>query len=140
MGSERGLRMTPQRRVILKVLRDSENHPTADEVYERVRERLPRVSLGTVYRNLKTLADAGLIQRLTLTGAQARFDGKASRHLHIRCSGCGAVSDVPDDLVSIPEYPERLAGHVVLDHEMELIGLCPACQGTSERSEKGEDV
>jgi Fur family ferric uptake transcriptional regulator len=67
--------MTRQRKVILEEIRKTDSHPTADELYQRVRQRLPHVSLGTIYRNLETLAASGLIQKLEMGGSQKRFDG-----------------------------------------------------------------
>ena len=78
-------RVTRQRRVILEELRKLTSHPTAPALYEVVRRRLPRISLGTVYRNLELLARAGFIQRLDLQGAEARFDGNPEHHYHVRC-------------------------------------------------------
>src|SRR5262249_59374589 len=71
------------------------DHPTADWVYRQARRRLPRISLGTVYRNLKRLAEEGLIREIHAGGHPARFDGNTGRHYHIRCLGCGRVNDPP---------------------------------------------
>ncbi|MFC1715463.1 transcriptional repressor, partial [Candidatus Poribacteria bacterium] len=87
--------MTRQRQVILEELRNASFHPTADEVYRRVRKRLPRISLGTVYRNLETLSKAGIVKKLELGGARKRFDGYSEDHYHVRCTGCGRLEDVP---------------------------------------------
>jgi Fur family transcriptional regulator, ferric uptake regulator len=87
-------RMTRQRQVILEQLREVCSHPTADEVYGMVRRRLPRISLGTVYRNLEMLVKAGLIRRLDMAGRQRRYDGNVEHHYHVRCSRCGCVGDV----------------------------------------------
>ena len=90
----RGLRLTRPRRVILEVVRATDAHPSASLVYEAVRRRLPRVSLGTVYRNLRRLAAEGLVQeRAEPTGL--RFDGNLAPHDHFTCVACGRVLDVP---------------------------------------------
>ena len=68
---------------------------TADEVYSRVRRRLPNISLGTVYRNLDVLSQAGFVRKLCLGGGQRRYDGRLGRHYHVRCAGCGVISDIP---------------------------------------------
>jgi Fur family ferric uptake transcriptional regulator len=68
--------MTRQRKVILEELRNVDTHPSADEIYEMVRKRLPHISLGTVYRNLEILSETGAIQKLELGCAQKKFDGK----------------------------------------------------------------
>lgn len=91
-------RMTRQRAVILEELRKTKSHPTADELYSIVRERLPRISLGTVYRNLDFLADSGEIRRLEAAGSTKRFDGDISWHQHVRCLRCGRIGDVMQPL------------------------------------------
>ena len=85
---------TNQRRVIMEELRKLKCHPTADELYGIVKQRLPKISLATVYRNLGLLADAGEIRRIELAGRQNRYDGDTSIHYHLRCRKCGAVEDL----------------------------------------------
>ena len=84
---------TSQRRVIMEELRKLKCHPTADELYCIVKQRMPKISLATVYRNLGLLADAGEIRRIELAGRQNRYDGDTSIHYHLRCRKCGAVED-----------------------------------------------
>jgi Fe2+ or Zn2+ uptake regulation protein len=127
--SEHPLIMTEQRRVILDELRKVHTHPTADEVYEFVRRRLPNISLGTVYRNLETLSAAGMIQKLEMAGSQKRFDGKVDSHYHVRCMSCGRVDDV--DVGRIPGIDEAMKavrGYQVLSHKLEFLGVCRPCR------------
>jgi len=88
------IRFTNQRQVILEELRKVTSHPTAYEIYLMVRRRLPRISLGTVYRNLDFLARCGMIQQLELKGTQKRYDGNPTPHYHIRCFNCGRIEDI----------------------------------------------
>ena len=123
-------RMTRQRAVILEELRKNKSHPTADELYSIVRERLPRISLGTVYRNLDFLADSGEIRRLEAAGSTKRFDGDISRHQHVRCVQCGRIGDVMD----IHEAPSvsgmKVEGFsAVLSSRIEYDGICNGCTG-----------
>ena len=123
-------RMTRQREVILEELRKTKTHPTADELYSIVRERLPRISLGTVYRNLDFLADSGEIRRLEAAGSTKRFDGDISRHQHVRCIQCGRIGDVMD----MHEAPSVEGMSVegfssVLSSRIEYDGICSACAG-----------
>src|SRR5881398_1570991 len=90
----RGLRLTRQRRIILEVVRATDAHPTAAFVYRRVRRRLPRVSLATVYRNLRVLAAEGVLAERADAGG-LRFDGNAEPHDHFTCVACGRIHDVP---------------------------------------------
>jgi Fe2+ or Zn2+ uptake regulation protein len=123
------LRQSRQRDVVLALVRQTMDHPTADWVFREARRRMPRISLGTVYRNLKQLAAAGLIREIHSGGQQARFDGNTGRHYHIRCLGCGRVNDLP---MSIDPRLEQQAGRAmnyrILGHEVEVHGLCPLCQ------------
>ena len=128
MLKERNLRMTEQRRVILEELRRRNDHPSADELYERVRTRLPRISLGTVYRNLEILSALGEIQKLELSGSLKRFDGVPSKHYHIRCIACDRVDDAP--IAPLNQIEDELYGATVFEiigHNLEFTGLCPAC-------------
>jgi len=128
--------MTRQRRVILEELRKVETHPSADEVYEMVRKRLPRISLGTVYRNLEILSESGDIQKLERGCSLKRFDGNPSEHCHIRCVRCNRVADLPMasalqiDLKRIDSNDFEIIGHFV-----EFLGVCSRCSDNSRSVE-----
>ncbi len=129
MATRHPLKLTKQRQIILEELQKVRSHPAADEVYALVRRRLPRISLATVYRNLEVLAEAGLIQKLTLAGSQKRFDGTVENHYHIRCLKCGRVDDVALELLTLGEEgPDFLNGYQCLGHRLEFLGICPHCQ------------
>ena len=122
------LRMTRQRKVILEELRQMNCHPSADEIYEAVRRRLPRISLGTVYRNLEVLSELGKIQKLELGGRIKRFDWDTNKHYHIRCLQCGRVDDVP--VAPLTRLEDELYGatvYEIIGHRLEFLGLCPGC-------------
>ena len=120
-------RLSKQRRVILEQLRSVTSHPTADDIYDMVRQVLPRISLGTVYRNLEFLCSQGLALKLGAPGEQKRFDGNSDPHPHIRCLGCGKVEDLhtgPD----LPDLDEAQAmGYTVTGCNLEYVGYCPDC-------------
>lgn len=123
------MRMTRQRQVILEELRRVKTHPGADEIYTMVRRRLPRISLGTVYRNLEVLADLGEIQKIEMGGTLKRFDGNAHPHYHIRCVRCQRVVDAP--IPPMPDAEAMVEGCTefdILGHRLEFIGLCPECR------------
>lgn len=122
-----GRRLTRARRIILDVVRASDAHPSAAMVYRDVRRRLPRVSLATVYRNLRMLAAEGLLNERT-DAAGMRFDGNTAAHDHFTCVACGRVCDVP---AAGARVSERLAGHVgfeVLSRRVEFFGRCVRCR------------
>jgi Fur family ferric uptake transcriptional regulator len=125
------LRKTEQRTVILEELRRCGSHPAADEIYLRVRQRLPRISLGTVYRNLEIMASRGMLRCLDSGSGQKRFDPVAEEHCHFYCSSCGKIEDVP----FVVELPVLDRNHPwVRERRIEgsrpaYYGLCPECVG-----------
>jgi len=122
-------RNTKQRQIILEHLRKLSTHPTATELYHLVRKQLPKISLGTVYRNLELLLHNKTIQKIEMQGSQARFDGEVKPHHHARCIQCGAVDDLfdlPDDIVR-SEF-KQLDDYDVRGYRIEFFGLCPKCQ------------
>lgn len=136
--------MTRQRRVIHEELCSVKTHPTAEEVFAMVRKRLPRISLGTVYRNLDLLCRTGRAIRLeSPAGGQRRFDGNANRHYHVRCRQCGKMADiVMESLSSLHQAVKDACGFEVLDHRLEFVGVCPDCREeknrTAENAENAE--
>jgi Fe2+ or Zn2+ uptake regulation protein len=129
----RGKRLTRPRRIILDVVRASDAHPSAFAVYREVRRRLPRVSLATVYRNLRMLAAEGVLsERADVAGM--RFDGNTAPHDHFTCVTCGRIYDVP--ALDGPERPRlaRRIGFEVLSRRIEFYGRCGACRRTAGRT------
>ncbi len=120
--------MTQQRQIILEELRKVDTHPSADQIYEMVRKRLPRISLGTVYRNLEILSESGEIQKLDLGCSLKRFDGVAEDHYHIRCLDCDRVVDAPPGSEVFISYELKgAADFKISGHTLEFVGICPAC-------------
>lgn len=135
MEVHKNMRMTRQRSVILEELRNSRMHPSADELYQMVRKRLPRISLGTVYRNLEILSEQGEIRKLELSGSLKRYDGHPHRHYHIRCVGCDTVADAP--IAPLNQLEDELYQTTVFEiigHNLEFTGLCPACSREREKA------
>lgn len=131
-------RNTRQRQVVLEELQKLTTHPTAAELYEITRARLPKISLGTVYRNLELLTQNGVIQKLHIScGDEARFDGNPERHYHVRCVRCDRVDDLhdlPGDFVK--GGVKSLSGYKILGFRLEFVGICPEC---TRRLEPGGD-
>ena len=125
-------RNTRQRQAILEELQKLASHPTASELYEVVRQRLPRISLGTVYRNLELLAQSGKVRKLMTSAAEARYDGNLTRHYHLSCDRCGRIEDLYDIPVSMPgNISDSAAGWEIVSHRLEFVGLCPICRQIS---------
>jgi len=131
-----GTRMTRQRLMILEELVSSHDHPTADEVYERVRARIPNISLGTVYRNLDKLAGAGIIRKLDYPGSRMRFDGDVHCHQHIRCISCGRIMDIEEAPGKDGRDLECAAGSGFrsIERRVEYTGICPACDAARKET------
>lgn len=127
MNSPKIRRRTPQRAVIMEELCSLKTHPTAAELFTLVRRRLPRISLGTVYRNLEVLHGEGLILKMGFAGAETRYDGNTQAHDHIRCLRCGILRDLPAT-AAVPLPEADLGGFAVLGHRLEHFGVCPACR------------
>lgn len=128
MLEDTSLRMTKQRQVILEELRSVTSHPTADDMYDMVRRRLPNVSLGTVYRNLEILAESGVVQKIDIGGTKKRFDGNVDLHHHLRCTVCGRVDDAHIDTgVDLEAIAAMSTDYTILRHRLEFIGICPGC-------------
>jgi Fur family peroxide stress response transcriptional regulator len=122
-------RRSKQRETILKVITSTKSHPRADWIYDRVREEIPNISLGTVYRNLKALAREGEIYQLELSGSSSRFDGNTDSHYHFRCKQCGDMYDLDEPVDrSIEKRIARKTGFKILRQRLELLGLCKKCQ------------
>lgn len=121
-------RMTRQRRIILEELSKTCTHPTVDEIYTMVKEKLPNISLGTVYRNLDLLAENNQILKLETAGNMRRYDANMHPHSHIRCISCGQVYDIPYiDTAKLDLNADSLHGFESLQVRVEIDGLCPHC-------------
>ncbi|MEE4314838.1 MAG: transcriptional repressor [Desulfofustis sp.] len=122
------MRLTAQRQIILEELGKVTSHPTANEVYDMVRKRLPRIGLGTVYRNLELMAETGLILKLEVGGTQKRFDATTNLHYHVRCSECGRVDDIELPVQSkLDRLAAKACDYQILGHHIEFSGICPDC-------------
>jgi Fur family peroxide stress response transcriptional regulator len=125
-----GLRMTPQREVLLRVLSETMGHPTADELVQKVREVLPSVSHATVYRNVQELVKVGLVGMLERAGGAVQFEVNPDDHHHFVCRGCNQVWDVylTDVEVMVDRRKSQLKGFQIDRREVQLHGLCADCR------------
>ncbi len=134
-------RTTVQRMAVLEELKKMLTHPTADELYTKVKHKLSGISLSTVYRNLEILCEEGLIKRLQFSSGQTRYDATMSTHHHIRCVKCGRVGDIDfEQTQRIIELANKKSGYAVLDCKLEFIGICPKCQKNEKPDEKEIDT
>ncbi len=129
MCREHGLSLTIQRRAILENLADRNDHPTADQIYESVKDQIKGVSRTTVYRVLETLVDIGAARKISNPESKARFDADTSRHHHLTCIDCGVVIDIHDrELNDIP-LPECFKSELeFVDYSINFAGRCTRCR------------
>lgn len=131
-------RRTRQLAAVEEVVNAAHDHPSAEEVHRRVRRKLPRVSLGTVYRNLQKLAGQQRIHVVQLADSAARYDGMLAEHDHFMCERCGAVSDLLRKQSPAPRLSVLgRAGYVVRSHALTYYGVCPKCRQSSEGRRSG---
>ncbi|HEX8748135.1 MAG TPA: transcriptional repressor [Pyrinomonadaceae bacterium] len=125
----RGAHLTQQRAAVFDYLRQVEHHPSAEEVYMAVKQKLPKISLATVYKNLEALVNCGAISKLTYGDAAARYDIRTDHHYHTRCLDCGKIWDL--DSKAGPDWLKQIkpqAGFAVKDYRLELLGYCRECR------------
>lgn len=122
------LKSSRQRDLVLRVVRSTRCHPTADWIFEKARKQMSSISLGTVYRNLNLLREEGKIQELNFEEGSRRYDGDLRDHYHVRCTVCGKVEDVPhiSPRISSDEI-EKLTGYRIHNHCLEFQGICSEC-------------
>ena len=127
MAERTRTRETRQRRVVYETIKKTHSHPTADWIFEHVRADVPKISLGTVYRNLSVLKDEGVIREIYGTDKRAHYDADLSPHAHFICTDCGQIWDV----FGAPEVDWRtlkeLVGCEVSDQRLDFQGRCAAC-------------
>jgi Fur family peroxide stress response transcriptional regulator len=125
----RGLPFTLQRRTIIEALLQDAYHPTADQIYDAIRARVPGLSRPTVYRTLETLVRLGLAHKVCHPGAAARYDSKTQRHHHLVCVQCGKMVDLEDaSLDGIPLPASGYLGFDIADYSIQFRGICRDCR------------
>lgn len=122
-------RTSPQRERILELLRHTDTHPTVDWVYEQLKKEFPRLSLGTVYRNVRILVEQGLLQRIPSGSTFDRYDGNIHPHYHVICNRCGKIFDLDIPVDPLLEEKAKQNSHFLISgHRVEFYGICPECQ------------
>ena len=127
-------RETRQRRVVYETIKNTYSHPTADWIFEKVRHRLPKVSLGTVYRNLGVLKEEGLVREIYGNDRRAHFDADTSPHAHFICDECDQIIDVRDAKKIDWRTLKDLVGCEVLEQKVIFNGRCAGCRRQAPKS------
>lgn len=128
MAEVKTIKYSRQREAILSFLKTRKDHPTAEVIYENVRNEYPNISLGTVYRNLALLSDMGVILKLSCDDGFEHYDGNPERHYHFACRNCGAVIDLEmDDISFINTLAEKNFAGQIEGHMAYFYGTCAKC-------------
>jgi Fur family peroxide stress response transcriptional regulator len=125
---EAGLSLTHQREVIYRALLDMSNHPSPETIYKKVHRKIPSISLGTVYKNIRTFQETGLLRELSVHHGTLRLETNPQRHHHLVCTRCKVIVDIEESAIE----PVRLlsrppGGFHVTNYSIEFLGLCQAC-------------
>ncbi|TCJ16811.1 transcriptional repressor [Rubrobacter taiwanensis] len=124
-----GYTLTSQRRAVLDALRDSDGHPSAEEIYLAVKKKNPRVALGTVYQALSVLEEIGVIDTKHWSDSPTRYDLNTEPHCDIRCVRCGRVDEIPDvDLGDLHSRLQPNTPYEITEAALVVEGICPACR------------
>ena len=130
---QNGLKITPQRRVILEALARDHSHPTVDEVYQRVLPVMPDISRTTVYSTVRELIALGeLVEVQGLSEGGSRYDTDTGRHHHLFCIHCQALIDIDHDFEGLILPTEDAGGYQILRQQVTFYGICPHCQAKTE--------
>lgn len=132
LSRSRALPLTIQRRAIMAELAARSDHPTADQVYDALRDRLPGISRTTVYRVLETFSRLNVVRKISNLEAKARFDARTARHHHLQCVVCGRVDDVHEEGLDRLPLPDcSRTGFVIHDYSVSFTGICAECHAVS---------
>ena len=122
-----GRRLTPQRRAIIQALFDADSHPTAEQIFTRVRQDMPDMSHATVYNTLRELVEMDVLRELDLGLGERHYDFATDDHAHLICLGCGRVEDVPYDNEAVTLPAKHALGFHIVDCNVIFRGYCPDC-------------
>lgn len=127
---EHGLKVTPQRLSIFKMLRNTQSHPNAEAIYKALQEEHPTMSLATVYKTVDTFVQCGLVQQLNVGEDSYRYDADTSEHSHIKCTVCGQVSDLPmlTHVAALRQEVQDVTGFTLSHEQLYFYGICTSCQ------------
>lgn len=124
-------RLTPQRMAVLRILAASEEHPSVEQIYERVKTDFPMTSLATIYKTVTVLKGIGEVLELGFSDDSNRYDGnKPYPHPHLICIKCKNIVD--PEVATLSELRQEVAqstGYQIMSHRLDFFGICPKCQG-----------
>ncbi len=126
---EHGIAVTHQRQVLYETMQSMHGHPSPEEVFAAVKQRIPSISLATVYKNIHLFVESGVFRELSIHHGTLRVEMNSVPHHHMVCSICKTVSDLPDGVLGMQATETVLPnGFVVERISVDVIGICPVCQ------------
>ena len=126
---DNNMKLTPQRIAIYEMLMSTKSHPSAETIYDSIKDRYPTMSLATVYKTLKSLVQLNLAQEINVGEGNFRYDANAEPHPHIVCINCGRVDDIDNlDLSFINESAENFTDYDILKSKVYFYGICSDCK------------
>ncbi|MDE1155508.1 MAG: Fur family transcriptional regulator [Acidobacteriaceae bacterium] len=124
-----GIAMTHQRQVLFETLQSMYGHPSPEDVYVRVKEKVPAISLATVYKNIHLFVDSGLLREVSVHHGTLRVETNQHPHHHLICSECNQITDIDQGELGFTPGRTKLAnGFKVERYAVDVIGICPQCQ------------
>jgi Fe2+ or Zn2+ uptake regulation protein len=131
-------KLTPQREAVYQVIQERDDHPTASDIFEAARRRLPSISYATVYNSLRYLKDAGLVLEINFGDSASRYDRETERHDHAICNDCGKLVDFDlPDAAKLMNAAARKSHFQPQSVHLTLRGRCPDCCGSYQKDRPG---
>jgi Fur family transcriptional regulator, peroxide stress response regulator len=126
---EHSLAVTHQRQVLYEVMQTMYGHPSLEEVYSRVRRRIPSISLATVYKNIRLFLDSGILREVSLHHGSLRVEMNSRPHHHLVCTQCKSISDIDESELGLLSERRKLSdGFLMERYSIDVLGICVACQ------------
>lgn len=127
--AEHGLAATHQRQILFEVVQEMEGHPSPEEIYARVRRRIPSISLATVYKNLHLFVESGIVGKVSLHHGSLRVETNRAAHHHLVCRNCRSITDLDEKSFRLAMQRSKFpTGFQVERMSVEVLGLCTECQ------------
>jgi Fur family transcriptional regulator, peroxide stress response regulator len=126
---ENGIAVTHQRQVLFEVMKSMHGHPSPEEVYAKVKKKVPAISLATVYKNIHLFVESGVFREVSMHHGSLRVEMNGEAHHHMVCSKCKAITDVGEDELGLVAKRNRLPGGFLVErYAVDVIGVCAKCQ------------
>jgi len=127
--AEHGIAVTHQRQVLYEAMLAMDGHPSPEEVYARVRRKIPAISLATVYKNIHLFVESGVLREVSLHHGSQRVEMNGREHHHLVCSRCKAITDIGPEELGLPAQKRKLRGGFLVErYAVDVIGVCAKCQ------------